>query len=87
GELILGHVSLLTCFLLSTDDKYILTADRDEHIRVSWFPQGYVIERYCLGHGKYVSALHVPPFAPDILVSGGGDPMLKVWDWMSGRML
>ncbi|EED81216.1 predicted protein [Postia placenta Mad-698-R] len=87
GELILGHVSLLTCFLLSTDDKYILTADRDEHIRVSWFPQGYVIERYCLGHGKYVSALHVPPFAPDTLVSGGGDPMLKVWDWMTGRML
>lgn len=87
GELILGHVSLLTYFLLSTDDKYILTADRDEHIRVSWFPQGYVIERYCLGHGKYVSALHIPPFAPDILVSGGGDPMLKVWDWMTGRLL
>ncbi|KAI0918072.1 hypothetical protein AcV5_002850 [Taiwanofungus camphoratus] len=87
GNLVLGHVSLLTCFLLSPDEKYIITADRDEHVRVSWYPQGYVIERYCLGHEKFISAIHIPDFAPSILVSGGGDPMLKVWDWMSGALL
>lgn len=54
GTLVLGHTSLLTSFLLSLDEKYILTADRDEHIRVSWYPQGYCIESYCLGHRKYV---------------------------------
>lgn len=54
GTLVLGHTSLLTSFLLSVDEKYILTADRDEHIRVSWYPQGYCIESYCLGHKKYV---------------------------------
>lgn len=54
GTLVLGHASLLTSFLLSNDEKYIITADRDEHIRVSWYPQGYVIERYCLGHTKCV---------------------------------
>ena len=58
GTLILGHTSLLTSFLLSSDEKYIITADRDEHIRVSWFPQGYVVERYCLGHTKYVALHH-----------------------------
>ncbi|KAJ7491900.1 WD40 repeat-like protein [Mycena latifolia] len=86
GALILGHASFLTSFLLSPDEQFILTADRDEHIRVSWFPQGYTIETYCLGHEKFVSALHLPPFAPEALVSGGGDAMLKVWDWRRGKL-
>ncbi|KAF7308310.1 tRNA (guanine-N(7)-)-methyltransferase non-catalytic subunit TRM82 [Mycena chlorophos] len=86
GRLILGHVSLLNAFVLSADEKYILTADRDEHIRVSWYPQGYTIESYCLGHTSFVSALHVPDSSPDLLISGGGDPVLKVWDWLSGRL-
>ncbi|KAI0793716.1 WD40-repeat-containing domain protein [Fomes fomentarius] len=87
GTLILGHASMLTTFLLTPDEQYIITADRDEHIRVSWFPQGYAVERYCLGHEKFVSALHIPSFQHNVLVSGGGDPVLKVWDWMSGKVL
>lgn len=54
GSLVLGHVSLLTNFILTPDERYIITADRDEHIRVSWYPQGYNIEMFCLGHKKYV---------------------------------
>lgn len=54
GTLILGHASLLTTFLLTADEKYIITADRDEHIRVSWYPQGYTIESFCLGSSQYV---------------------------------
>ena len=53
GTLILGHTSLLTTFILSHDEKYIITADRDEHIRVSWYPQGYTIESFCLGSTQY----------------------------------
>ncbi|KAG1748777.1 WD40-repeat-containing domain protein [Suillus occidentalis] len=87
GELILGHASLLTTFLLTADGQYIVTADRDEHIRVSWYPQGYTIESYCLGHQKYVSAIHIPSFSPGTLISGGGDSVLKLWDWMSGKLL
>ncbi|KAG2346668.1 WD40 repeat-like protein [Suillus weaverae] len=87
GELILGHASLLTTFLVTADGQYIVTADRDEHIRVSWYPQGYTIESYCLGHQKYVSAIHIPSFSPGTLISGGGDSVLKLWDWMSGKLL
>ncbi|KAJ6519092.1 WD40 repeat-like protein [Mycena sanguinolenta] len=86
GKLILGHTSFLTAFLLSPDEKFIVTADRDEHIRVSWYPQGYTIEMYCLGHERFVSAIHIPAFSPTELVSGGGDPMLKIWDWMTGKV-
>jgi len=57
GQLILGHASPLTSFVLSHDEKYIITADRDEHIRVSWYPEGYNIEMYCLGHRKCVLCL------------------------------
>lgn len=28
----------------------------------------------------------MPSFKPSYLVSGGGDPELKIWDWMSGRL-
>ncbi|KAG2743233.1 WD40 repeat-like protein [Suillus brevipes Sb2] len=87
GELILGHASLLTTFLVTADGQYIVTADRDEHIRISWYPQGYTIESYCLGHQKYVSAIHIPSFSPGTLISGGGDSVLKLWDWMNGKLL
>ncbi|EEB93371.1 hypothetical protein MPER_07980, partial [Moniliophthora perniciosa FA553] len=58
----------------------------DEHIRVSWYPQGYIIETYCLGCSQFISCLHIPPSQPSLLISGGGDPELKVWDWFSGQL-
>lgn len=94
-SLLLGHVSMLTSVALAAreaDDgrkkPYILTADRDEHIRVSrGIPQAHVIETFCLGHQEFVSELCVPANHPHLLVSGGGDPDLFVWDWLQGKLL
>ena len=33
---------------------------------------------------RFVSAVHIPGFDPGTLISAGGDPMMKVWDWMEG---
>ncbi|KAH6646422.1 hypothetical protein BKA67DRAFT_102996 [Truncatella angustata] len=84
-ELLIGHVSMLTSVTVASAEgkPYIITADRDEHIRVSrGIPQSYVIENFCLGHTAFVNALCLA--REDILVSGGGDNELYVWDWRSG---
>ncbi|KAH8890961.1 hypothetical protein GQ53DRAFT_806917 [Thozetella sp. PMI_491] len=88
--LLLGHVSMLTAVLSATHGgrPYILTADRDEHIRVSrGIPQAYVIEGYCLGHEQFISKLCIPGSRPEILISGGGDNCLFVFDWKKGKLL
>lgn len=36
---------------------------------------------------RFVSAIHIPDFSASTLISGGGDPSLKVWDWMTGVCL
>ncbi|KAJ2905039.1 tRNA (guanine-N(7)-)-methyltransferase non-catalytic subunit trm82 [Zalerion maritima] len=89
--LLLGHVSLLTAISLARDSRgraYILSADRDEHIRVSRGPpQSHVIDTFCLGHKDFVSRLCVPENKPELLVSGGGDEEIFLWDWLNGRIL
>ncbi|KAM7206667.1 WD40-repeat-containing domain protein [Rhypophila sp. PSN 637] len=90
--LLLGHVSMLTAIAVGTspknDKQYIITADRDEHIRISRsIPQTHVIEGYCLGHDEFISTICIPPLRPDLLISGGGDEELYVWNWVSNQCL
>ena len=92
-EPILGHVSMLTDLISvkvsqggQTKREYIITSDRDEHIRVSrGLPQAHVIENHCLGHKQFVNRLCLP--RDDILVSGGGDDYICAWDWVNGQLL
>lgn len=93
-QLLLGHVSLLTDLAYVTlpqdgsetsQRSYILSSDRDEHIRVSrGLPQCHIIEGYCLGHTQFISKICIIPWHPKYLVSGGGDDYLFVWDWLPG---
>ncbi|NXX10351.1 WDR4 methyltransferase, partial [Podargus strigoides] len=85
GKLELGHLSLLLDVALSPDDRYILTADRDEKIRVSLAKAPYNIVSYCLGHKEFVSKILVIPNYPDLLLSASGDSTLRLWDYKSGE--
>lgn len=85
GTLILGHLSLLLDVLVTPDEKYILTCDRDEKIRVSSFPNGYNIITYCLGHREFVSSIHLLPHNDGCLISTSGDATVRFWDYKFGK--
>lgn len=89
-KLLLGHVSMLTDIVLvkHNGQNYIITADRDEHIRISrGIPQTHIIEGYCLGHKEFVSRLCVPKTRPHLLISGGGDDEIYVWNWLQRKLV
>lgn len=86
-DLLLGHVSMLTDLVYAKvgNRSYIITADRDEHIRVSrGQPQAHIIEGFCFGHEEFVSRLCLTQSG--LLVSGGGDAELYVWDWQNFQL-
>ncbi|CAF0909615.1 unnamed protein product [Adineta ricciae] len=77
---LMGHLSmLLDIAFVRTDDEqeYILTADRDEKIRLSHYPNAYNIEGYCLGHTEFVS--HVKLIDSNRILSASGDGTLRLW--------
>jgi len=92
-KLLLGHVSLLTDLIITELNvgtklrQYILTADRDEHIRVSrGLEQAHMIENYCHGHKEFVSKISILPWAPEILVAGSGESSIKTYHWRKGEI-
>lgn len=84
-QLLLGHLSVILDMKLSINDKYILTCDRDEKIRVSHLPNGYNIQSYCLGHKQFVS--HLEPVDEETLLSASGDGTIRLWRMTSGEQL
>jgi len=82
GQLLLGHLSMLLDLRISLDSKFVITADRDEKIRVSSFPNSYNIHNYCLGHGDFVTSLGV--LSDDLILSGSGDGTVRVWRFLEG---
>ncbi|KAJ8246709.1 hypothetical protein GJAV_G00254530 [Gymnothorax javanicus] len=87
GELKLGHLSMLLGVAVSPDDRYIISADRDEKIRVSLLSLPHNIQSFCLGHSEFVSCLSIPLAHPQWLLSGSGDGTMKLWEYESGRRL
>lgn len=80
---ILGHVSMVLDVKFASPD-FIVSSDRDEHIRVSRFPNSYIIERFLLGHESFVSHIVI---AGSYLLSAGGDHYILAWNWQTGEQI
>ncbi|GFG28999.1 hypothetical protein Cfor_00653 [Coptotermes formosanus] len=87
GKFLLGHQSLLLDILVSPDEKYIITCDRDEKIRVTRYPNTYNIQSYCLGHREFITGLSLLPSDKTVLVSSSGDGTIRLWDYGNGIQL
>eukprot|EP00522_Entomoneis_paludosa_P016416 CAMPEP_0172447418 /NCGR_PEP_ID=MMETSP1065-20121228/6740_1 /TAXON_ID=265537 /ORGANISM="Amphiprora paludosa, Strain CCMP125" /LENGTH=467 /DNA_ID=CAMNT_0013198719 /DNA_START=18 /DNA_END=1421 /DNA_ORIENTATION=- len=85
-RLLVGHTaSMLTSVELSSpsdDDlpQFLLSADRDEKVRVSHFPFTTRIHGFLLGHEAYVTNIAL---YTRYCLSCGGDGTLRVWDYRS----
>lgn len=71
-------------------NDFVISADRDEKVRVSCYPNAYVIQSYCLGHSQFVTKIHTPAYSSTenpILVSGGGEGLVNLWNIKTGKQL
>ncbi|KAF1317915.1 Wd repeat protein wdr4, partial [Globisporangium splendens] len=85
---LLGHTtSMLTQLAVSKDSSLLLTADRDEKIRVSAFPRTSLIQTYCLGHAASLTDVTASSLTPELAVSTSLDNTIKLWDITSGELL
>jgi WD40 repeat protein len=80
SKLLLGHTASMLTGVLVLGSR-ILTADRDEKIRVSRFPEAYVVEGYLLGHSKYVTSIDAVTTKNgfNLVASCGGDCTVRLW--------
>ncbi|CBN79278.1 tRNA (guanine-n(7)-)-methyltransferase complex subunit, putative [Ectocarpus siliculosus] len=86
---LLGHTAMtITAMVTLKRGQLLATADRAEHIRVSQFPRTTIVHTYLLGHQDFVSALAaVPGEGGTMLLSGGGDGRVGLWEAEAGREL
>ncbi|XP_061400243.1 tRNA (guanine-N(7)-)-methyltransferase non-catalytic subunit wuho [Musca vetustissima] len=84
-KILLGHLSIVYDVLWSADEKYIVTCDRDDKIRVTNYPETAEIHTYCLGHKEFVAGMAL--LNENTLLSVSGDKTLKLWNYKEGKEL
>lgn len=83
-KLLMGHLSVITDLKLTGNEKYLLTADRDEKVRISSFKNSYNIKSYLMGHKEFVSKIELIDDDKKI-ISASGDSTLILWDFETSK--
>lgn len=94
-EVLLGHYSsALTSLAISASGNMLATADRDGRVRISVLPPTgtaggmHEVLCYCLGHTAFVTCCAFMPMpGGELLLSGGGDGTLRMWQPRTGQQL
>ena len=85
-EFFVGHTaSMITGLTSCLSNKIVVTTDKDEHIRFTRYPTTSIIEGYAFGHTGFVSALQ--KVSENVIATGGGDGLLKIWEVPTGKCL
>lgn len=82
--LLLGHCCSIIDIAIR--QNVIASADRDAKLRISSYPNSYIILSFCLGHSQFVSCIEWTAI-PFQLLSAGGDANLILWDTTAGEKL
>lgn len=60
--------------------RALVTGDRDEHIRISVYPETHIIHAMGLGHASFLSCVLPVVGQQGGIVSGAGDMKVISWD-------
>ena len=79
--------SMVTCINICNKGKYLISGDRDEQIRVSNFPNSFLIESFCLGHYAFITSINTVGFDDNVLLSTAGDGSVRLFEISTGKEL
>jgi hypothetical protein len=83
-----GHTASMVTDMLLNSDGNIITADRDEKIRVTQFPATYNIEGYMLSHTDVVTSISLVGDKSDhLMLSSGWDHRICLWNTRTCQQL
>lgn len=84
---LLGHLAILTHMQLESIEgkQYLITADKDEKIRLSEYPELHRCVSILCGHTQFITALTM--IGDQYLVSSGADSTIRLWDARNGKEL
>ncbi|KAL7435525.1 hypothetical protein ACHAXM_005399 [Skeletonema potamos] len=67
----------------NSKQKFILTSDRDEKVRVSYFPETHIIHGYLLGHSSFISCMDSISNERSLCLTASGDGTSRLWDYQT----
>ena len=78
GKWLLGHSSSVVALALTDTvwGRALVSGDRDEHVRISVFPETWIIHAMGLGHTAFISCV---TGVKGGVITGGGDKKVIYW--------